>query len=143
MMTKTAGISSFHFLIDHSLILSRNLLFRHHVRWLQQFCSIPPVLPFHAQHAFFVPADGVALFDGSPLSSIPSGRSQLAFASFSIATPGNHTIQILDEAGNEICSQSLRSFSFLHSIVDGVCSAPDIRIDRTTHRMNGGCDLRS
>lgn len=143
MMTKTAGISSFHFLVDHSLILSRNLLFRHHVRWLQQFCSIPPVLPFHAQHAFFVPADGVALLDSSPLPSLHSGRSQLAFASFSIATQGNHTIQILDGAGNEICSQTLRSLSFLHSTVGGVCSAPNIRVDRTTHRVNGGCNLPS
>ena len=138
-MTTHAGISSFRFYIDHSLLLSRNLVFHKHVRSLQQYCSMPSVLPLFIQHAFFVPSNGHAYIDGSSLPLFQSGRCHMLFSSFSIASPGNHTLQVHDENGKLLCSQTLRCTLPLSSPIGGVCTAPDIRIDKTTYRVNGRC----
>lgn len=141
-MTTHAGISSFRFYIDHTLLLSRNFMFRTHARLLQQYCSMPSVLPLHIQHSFFVPSNGNAYLDGSSLPLFQSGRCDMMFSSFSMASPGNHTLQIHSEDGTLLCSQTLRCNLTRLSPVGGVCTAPYIRIDKTTYRVSGWLLLR-
>ena len=109
MMTKIAGISSFRLSIDHTLVLSRTIFFRPHVAWSDDYCSLPPALPLYSQHSVFVPSDGFASLDDSPLSLLQSGRSGLFFSSFSLASPGNHTVQVHSATGEVLCSHTLRS----------------------------------